>query len=302
MASSQAPVHVVDVPVPAQFAQLTMGESVVFSTESQSPCPGDLDRLFVPIISIDHLSEDFLDLPVDKILALGDQALLRRFQQSVVRQFQPSRDRPSQLHSTPRKNQSQSFGLLQLHQMNESEMIPPMHGSESSQMQPMRQFDSSQHHNLLSEHIDEPDVFGPLVNNLYDQLASLETRQSCEFLLYLSGHGIDPDNVCLVPDIIKPHPARADLQERERLTSVTLLNVSKSTYVRFTKISKRSVHTRDHWALWEVSSIPTSVASLGCLGSLACGVMLIRIFEISIRFTIWSLLLTAALPVFGVIP
>ena len=208
MESSQAPVPVADVPVPAQFDQLTMGEPVVFSTESQLPY---LDRLFVPIISIDHLSEDFLDLPVDNILALGDQALLGLFQQFVVRQFQPSRDRPSQLHSTHRRNQLQSFGQLQLQLMNESPMpIPPMHGSESSQMQPMRQFDSRQRVNLLSEHIDEPEVFGPLVNNLYDKLANLERRQSCEFLLYLSGHGMDPGNICLVPDAMRPHPTRPE--------------------------------------------------------------------------------------------
>ena len=55
-----------------------MGDPVVFSTEEQSPPPKfkDLKRLFVPIISIDHLSQDYLDLPVDDILALGDQALL----------------------------------------------------------------------------------------------------------------------------------------------------------------------------------------------------------------------------------
>ena len=52
---------------------------LVFFTKNQKPALDDLEPLAVPIISIDHLSQHFQDLPVDDILALGDQALLRQF-------------------------------------------------------------------------------------------------------------------------------------------------------------------------------------------------------------------------------
>ena len=64
------------------FARRSMSDPVVFSTEEQSPPPIPFERLFVPIVSIDHLSQDYRDLPVDDILALGDQALLRQFQRA----------------------------------------------------------------------------------------------------------------------------------------------------------------------------------------------------------------------------
>ena len=70
---------------------------------------------------------------------------------------------------------------------------------------------------LLEDFIDEPEVFGPLVVGLYTTLNRLENpmRRSCEVLLYLSGHGIDPGNIGLVPNSIKPHPARVDLRIEE---------------------------------------------------------------------------------------
>ena len=68
-------------------------------------------RLFCPIISIDHLSQDFQDLPVDRILAIGDQALLYQLE----------------------------------------------HDDKAGQF-------------YLSQPIDEPDVFGPLVNHFYETL------------------------------------------------------------------------------------------------------------------------------------
>ena len=129
-----------------------MGEPIVFSTEEQSPPPKPLTRLFVPIISIDHLSQDYQDLPVDDILALGDQALLHK-------------------------------------------LAPDATSLE-----------------LLEEAVDEPDVFGPLVNELYGKLYSysLKTCGPCEVLLYLSSHGLDPGNICLVPSAMKPHPTRSE--------------------------------------------------------------------------------------------
>ena len=127
-----------------------------YSTERQSPPPEDLQRLFVPIISIDHLSQDYQDLPVDDILALGDQALLRK-------------------------------------------ILPGTMGND-----------------CLRDHwITESSVMGPLVNNLYGILTSLKLRPTCEVLLYLSGHGIDPGNICLVPDAMRPHPTRPDHDLRE---------------------------------------------------------------------------------------
>ena len=70
---------------------------------------------------------------------------------------------------------------------------------------------------LLEKAVDELDVFGPLVTNLYDKLYSysLKTRGQCEVLLYLSGHGIDPGNICLVPSAMKPHPTRSEHDLRE---------------------------------------------------------------------------------------
>ena len=127
-----------------------MDDPVVFSTARQllHPERESCQLLFVPIISIDRLSQDFRDLPVDDILALGDQALLHL--------YAPAR--------------------------------------------------------LLEEAVVEPDVFGPLVNELYDKINSfsLKTRGACEVLLYLSGHGMDPGNICLVPEAMKPHLTRSE--------------------------------------------------------------------------------------------
>ena len=67
----------------------------------------------------------------------------------------------------------------------------------------------------LSQPIDEKVVFGPLINNLYIILNSLKNRPSCEVLLYLCGHGIDPGNRCLIPDDLRPHPARESLETIE---------------------------------------------------------------------------------------
>ena len=158
VASSQ--VGASSVPAPAQstpFERRTMDDPIVFSTEEQSPPPEPLTRLFVPIISVDHLSQDYQDLPVDDILALGDQALL-------------------------------------------CEILPRTMGNM-----------------LLQDHsITEPEVIGPLVNNLYSTLNSLKTRRGpCEVLLYLSGHGIDPGNICLVPSAMKPNPTRPTRPEHD---------------------------------------------------------------------------------------
>ena len=126
-----------------------------YSTEEQSP---PLHRLFVPIISIDHLSQDYLDFPVDDILALGDQALLHEILLDTGNEL-------------TRKN--------------------------------------------LFQPITQPALLGPLINSLYTYLDSLKKRVRCEFLLYLSGHGIDPGNICLVPKAMKPHPTRPEHDLRE---------------------------------------------------------------------------------------
>ena len=133
---------------------MAMAERAVFyRTEEQS---AEMERLFAPIISIDHLSQHFQDIPVDNILALCDQELLRK-------------------------------------------CAPDGMGKSG-----------------LSQDITQPVVFGRLINNLCDTLDSLEKRGPCEILLYLSGHGMDPGNICIVPDTIKPHPSRVDLEENDR--------------------------------------------------------------------------------------
>ena len=86
---------------------------------------------------------------------------------------------------------------------------------KSNQGLQMNHFERDQSNGLLSESIDQAEVLGPLVENLYIMLDSLKRRQSCEMLLYLSGHGMDPGNLCLIPDVIKPHPARDDLRDKD---------------------------------------------------------------------------------------
>lgn len=110
--------------------------------------------IFLPIISVDHLSQDFQDLPEDRILALGDQGILRQF-------------------------------------VEEKRLTCK----------------------LLDEPINTPDVFGTLINQFLSTLCTLKDRPTpCEILLYLSGHGLEPGNIILVPDTLYAHPAREDLQ------------------------------------------------------------------------------------------
>ena len=60
------------------------------------PYTEDVDHLFVPIISIDHLSQDFQDIPVDDILAIGDQALLHKIDLDLKKKTPTAQDcRPS---------------------------------------------------------------------------------------------------------------------------------------------------------------------------------------------------------------
>ena len=126
-------------------------QSVVMSTEDHP-----LRHIICPIISIDRLSEDWTEVPDDRILAIGDQALLYE-------------------HVVLRKSPIAT---------------------------------------LLSDPIDEPDVLGPLFDHFYRSLSELSSSNaSCEVLLYLSGHGLDPGNICLLPDAMRPHPARNDLRD-----------------------------------------------------------------------------------------
>ena len=207
------------VPAPAQstpFARRTMGGPIVFySTEKQSPPPKFLTRQFIPIISIDHLSQDYLDLPVDNILVLGDQTLLRQFQRTFCQ------NQTNEKRSQPIK--PQSAGGFQLAYSNMD--MRPSPGSLPSNPTQQHSYQLVQDcvhkyyknllKNLISMSIDEPDVFGPLVTNLYETLTGLKSQPICEVLLYLSGHGMDPGNLCLIPDIIKPHPARDDLRDKD---------------------------------------------------------------------------------------
>ena len=219
------------------FVRRTMGDPVVFSTRRQSPAPEPFEPMFVPIISIDHLSQDFEDLPVDNILALGDQALLCKFRDFRIKQLervhkfqmeQYQSDLISQLQAlhrvqmNQRQQQLESEKMRYLNQMfrrlsvDEDQFYYVLYYRscqlKSYQGLQMSQFMCDQSNRLLSESIDQGEVLGPLVENLYIMLDSLERRQSCELLLYLSGHGMDPGNLCLIPDTIKPHPARDDLR------------------------------------------------------------------------------------------
>ena len=232
MASSQ--VGAPSMPALAQstpFARRTM--------DDQSPPPEPLQRLFVPIISIDHLSQDYQDLPVDDILALGDQALLYQFEQAFcgisqnrttkVRsqttrdqgQMRPGRYQernymeqdliPETAQALSRPTRVQSVG-------NSDELVLPPGWFPSNPAQQSCQLEQNSLHeyfknllqNPLSQPIVEKDVFGPLVNKLYETLAILKSQPTCEVLLYLSGHGMDPGNICLVPDKMKPHPTRSE--------------------------------------------------------------------------------------------
>ena len=147
MASLRAP------RIPVSFVRPMDDPVVVFSTKKQLPPPGDLDYLFVPIISIDHLSQDYRTSHVDNILALQDQALLLN-----------------------------------------SSFIP------------------EQEKHWLFQPITENPILGGVFNHFHGILNSLAMRssqcQGCEVLLYLSGHGTNPDNLHRVPRDRKPHPAR----------------------------------------------------------------------------------------------
>ena len=240
-----------------------MGKPVVLYTKEQLPPREPLPREFVPIVSIDHLSQDFEDLPVDNILALGDQTLLRQFQRAFneISQnrrttevgSQPTRDqgqmRPvryqernnmeqghmpatarSQSQSQPatyralsRPTSAQSAGMLMLDTSDDGIQLPPgwRPSIPTQQLYQVYNPQPEQHNDLLSESIDQAEVLGPLVVSLYNMLAKLESQPIYEVLLYLSGHGMDPGNLCLIPDTIKPHPARDDLRDKDPIQCYT---------------------------------------------------------------------------------
>ena len=58
----------------------------------------------------------------------------------------------------------------------------------------------------LSQDITQPTLLGTLVNNLYLTLEGLKRMPSCEVLLYLSGHGTNPQSISALPRDAKPHP------------------------------------------------------------------------------------------------
>ena len=222
--------------------------NVFYRTKDQRayPYPEKMERLLVPIISIDHLSDDFQDLPVDDILAIGDQALLHKIDLDLKKKTSRTQDcRPSVsqppvgsfafddddagdaalddtiLASSNKALLNHQMRLFQHEQMKESisntESIFPavdqqFDDSRGECFLPHTFESESRGETLLSQSITEPDVLGPLVDNLYGTLNSLERRGPCEILLYLSGHGMDPGNICLVPDTIKPHPSRNNLR------------------------------------------------------------------------------------------
>ena len=142
------------------------------------------ERIFHPIISVDHLSQDFQDLPEDRILALGDQGILRQFVKEK--------------------------GLIS--------------------------------YELLNEPIDNPEVFGPLINQFLSTLYTLKTRPTpCEILLYLSGHGLEPGNIILVPDTLDAHPAQKDLQLEPVETWYTSNKDEQKYVVDFYKVCMRVI-------------------------------------------------------------
>ena len=68
---------------------------------------------------------------------------------------------------------------------------------------------------ILSQSITQSAILGPLINELYSALLILKILGPCEVLLYLSGHGLDPGNICLVPGTMRPHPTRSEHDLRE---------------------------------------------------------------------------------------
>ena len=135
-----------------------------------------------------------------------------------------SQSQPTQVSplSTSRLRPAHSPGLFMLQSDtsdDEIEQPPGWRQSNPTQQQNQVQ-DSMQKYftnllNPLSMSIDEEDVFGPLVTKLYETLARLKSQPTCEVLLYLSGHGMDPGNICLVPKAMKPHPTRSEHDLRE---------------------------------------------------------------------------------------
>ena len=228
---------------------MAMAERAVFyRTEEQSAHPKRIERPFVPIVSIDHLSQDFQDFPVDNILALGDQALLDQIKldlkESVESVFTPSSqsmdshgvvasnewDINDQFASAKWGEEFNSFNFTKVSEMERLffPIISIDRLSRDIKDLPVDNILALGDQALLrkcapdgmgksglSQDITQPVVFGPLINNLCDTLNSLEKRGPCEILLYLSGHGMDPGNICLVPDTIKPHPSRNSLRDTD---------------------------------------------------------------------------------------
>ena len=139
MAYSQ--LRAASLPLPTRsplFARRSMSDPIVLSTEELPP-PEDLQRLFVPIVSIDHLSQHYQDLPVDDILALGDQALLYQFEQAFC-----------QNQTTERRSQPtmpQSGGSLQLALSAKPGMAPSPGSLPSNPSQPSYQLGLSKEDN-----------------------------------------------------------------------------------------------------------------------------------------------------------
>ena len=124
-------------------------------------------RVVCTIISMDKLSRDFLELPVDRILAIGDQALL--------------------------------VDLYERNGLQDSNLLKPytdIHAIERI------------------EPVNQPESITSLVDNFYQILCRLQFHEEPhEILLYISGHGLHPGNIGLIPDGISAHPAHADLDK-----------------------------------------------------------------------------------------
>ena len=184
----------------------------MFSTQKQSQPSKPLQQLFVPIISIDLLSKDYRDLPVDDILALGDQALLYQLLSNLIASEGSTSESRDSEHSCAGASGHSFTGSAQ----GEDPWFRCKAGFLNyieNEQRPSNSYELTKC--SLSQPITQPAVLGPLIDNLYGTLESLKTRTRCELLLYLSGHGLGPDNICRFPDAKKPHPAMADLRSKD---------------------------------------------------------------------------------------
>lgn len=199
---------------PGSLNPSAMTIKVFESTREQSPAT-NTDLKMCTIISIDHLSQHFEDLPQDKIRAIGDQALLVRLGEEKNLPKNLLLVNPMQHYVSDDEEQFDYRQYLIDTELSEKSTDETFGDAQSSEIHVDSEPSTGatkRESNLCP--IDEPDVLGPLIDQFYNTLMiCLHTNPSREILLYLSGHGLHPENIALVPECIMAHPSRHDLNE-----------------------------------------------------------------------------------------